>query len=218
MNRPKLQLALDNDNLLESLSAAKKASLQVDVIEVGTILAVENGMDAVRIIKSLFPDHIVLADIRIIKAGGKLAKLSFDAGADWVTVMSDASVDTIEAVVNEAKSRKNKDVQIEINRTITNEQLDYWQSLGITQIIYHRSTEVVEDEEKWSLDVLDELRGLAGRGFNLTITGGLKLSEIELFKDLPIYCFIAGRSIANAPDPNEAAMKYKNEIARVFGE
>jgi 3-dehydro-L-gulonate-6-phosphate decarboxylase len=217
MSRPKLQLALDNHDLACSLAAAQKAQSQVDVMEVGTILAVENGMQSVRIMKSLFPDHIVLADIRIIKAGGKLAKLAFDSGADWVTVMSDASNDTIEAVVKEVKSRENKDVQIEINQSFTSEQTDYWRSLGITQLIYHRSSEVVEEEEKWSPQVINELKHLADTGFNLSITGGLSVDEIKLFKDIPVYCFIAGRKIANSSDPLQAAKEYKDEIIRVFG-
>ncbi|API92247.1 3-keto-L-gulonate-6-phosphate decarboxylase [Virgibacillus pantothenticus] len=217
MSRPKLQLALDNHDLSSSLAAAQKSQSQVNVMEVGTILAVENGMKAVRIMKSLFPDHIVLADIRIIKAGGKLAKLAFDSGADWVTVISDASKDTIEAVVKEVKSRENKDVQIEINQTFTNEQTEYWRSLGITQLIYHRSSEVVEEEEKWSPEVINELKSLADKGFQLSITGGLSVDEIKLFKDVPVYCFIAGRKIANSPNPFQAAKEYKDEIIRVFG-
>lgn len=217
MSRPKLQLALDNHDLSSSLAAAQKAQSQVDVIEVGTMLAVENGMQAVRIMKSLFPDHIVLADIRIIKAGGKLAKLAFDSGADWVTVMSDASNDTIEAVVKEVKSRENKDVQIEINQSFTSEQAYYWRSLGITQLIYHRSSEVVEEEEKWSPKVINELKHLADKGFQVSITGGLAVDEIKLFQDVPVYCFIAGRKIANSQDPLQAAKEYQDEIIHVFG-
>ncbi|MBM7599102.1 3-keto-L-gulonate-6-phosphate decarboxylase [Virgibacillus halotolerans] len=217
MSRPKLQLALDNHDLSSSLAAAQKAQLQVDVMEVGTILAVENGINAVHIMKSLFPDHIVLADIRIIKAGGKLAKLAFESGADWVTVMSDASNETIEAVVKELKLHGNKDVQIEINQSFTSEQTEYWRSLGITQLIYHRSNEVVEKEVKWSPEVINELKNLADIGFQLSITGGLSVDEIKLFKDVPVYCFIAGRRIANSSDPFQAAKEYKEEIIRVFG-
>ena len=216
MSRPKLQLALDDPDLLKSLSVAQKAQSEVDVIEVGTMLAINNGMNAVSIMKSLFPNHIVLADIRIIKAGGKLAKLAFDSGADWVTVMSDASNETIEAVVNEARSRENKDVQIEINNSYTKKQTDYWRSLGITQLIYHRSNEVVDNEEKWSTTVIEELKALAEEGFDLSITGGLSIEEIEIFKDIPVYCFIAGRKIANAADPLKVAKAYKDKINKIF--
>lgn len=216
MHMPKLQLAMDTFDLPCSLSVAQSTQNQVDVMEVGTLLAVENGMNAVRIMKSLYPNHVVLADIRIIKAGGKLASLAFDSGADWVTVVSDASDETIEAVVKEANLRKNKDVQIEINENFTIDQEDYWRSLGISQIIYHRSNEVVEDEEKWSPGVLEQLKRLAGKGFKLSVTGGLRIDEIELFKDIPIYCFIAGRKIVDSNNPYLTAKQYKEEIKRVY--
>src|SRR5699024_206982 len=217
MHMPKLQLAMDTYNLPSSLSVAQKTQNQIDVMEVGTLLAVENGMNAVRIMKSLFPNHIVLADIRIIKAGGKLASLAFDSGADRVTVVSDASDETIEAVVTEANLRDNKDVQIEINEDFTIEQEDYWRSLGISQIIYHRSNEVVEDEEKWSPEVIDQLKKLADKGFKLSITGGLTVDEIKLFKDIPVYCFIAGRKIVSSNKPDQTSKDNKEEINRVFG-
>jgi len=216
MNKPKLQLALDNQNLIQALAVAQKTQSQIDVIEVGTILAIENGMQSVRLMKSLFPSHIILADIRIIKAGGKLSSLAFDAGADWVTVVSDASKETVKAVAEEANKRKNKDVQIEINESITNEQADYWKSLGITQLIYHRSNEVVDKEEKWNPQVLEKISSLAKKGFNLSVTGGLSVEEIKLFKDIPVYCFIAGRKISNSDIPFQIAKEYKEEIIHIF--
>lgn len=212
----KLQLALDNESLINSLKIAQEVNLEVDIIEVGTILAIENGMDAVRIMKSLFPNHIILADIRIIKAGGKLAKLAFDSGADWVTVMSNASMDTIEAVVKEVNSKKNKDVQIEINDSFTEKQLDEWKNLGINQLIYHRSSEVVVNEREWEDKEIENLKTLEEKGFKLNITGGLKVDDIKIFEELNINSFIVGRSITNSTEPLTSTKEYKKEIRRVF--
>lgn len=216
MEKPKLQLALDIQNMVSALGAAQKTAEEIDVIEAGTILMLSEGMEAVRILKELYPNHLILSDIRIIKAGGKLAAMAYDAGANWVTVISDASRDTIEAVVSESRKRPGTDVQIEINEGYDEEQLNYFLSLGITQMIYHRSSEVVEHEEKWNKETLDELKRLSDMGFRLSITGGLDLSEIKLFKDIPVYCFIAGRKICNAVDPLAAAREYQDEIRRVY--
>lgn len=216
MEKPKLQLALDIENMVPALAAAQKAAGEIDVIEAGTILMLSEGMKAVRMLKALYPNHLILSDIRIIKAGGKLAAMAYDAGADWVTVISDASRDTIEAVVSESRKRSGTDVQIEINEDYDDERLNYFLSLGITQLIYHRSSEVVENEEKWNKKTLDELKRLSDMGFCLTITGGLDISEIKLFKDIPVYCFIAGRKICNAVDPLGAAREYQKEIRRVY--
>lgn len=216
MEKPKLQLALDMQNMVSALNAAHKAAAEIDVIEAGTILMLSEGMKTVNILKTLYPDHFILSDIRIIKAGGKLAAMAYDAGADWVTVISDASRETIEAVVSESGKRPGTDVQIEINEDYDDERLNYFLSLGITQIIYHRSSEVVEKEEKWNKSTLAELKRLSNMGFRLSITGGLDISEIKLFKDIPVYCFIAGRKICNAEDPLAVAREYQEEIRRVY--
>lgn len=216
MEKPKLQLALDMQDMVSALDAAHKAAAEIDVLEVGTILMLSEGMKTVHILKTLYPDHLILSDIRIIKAGGKLAAMAYDAGADWVSVISDASRDTLKAVVSESEKRPGRDVQIEINGNYDDERLKYFLSLGMTQMIYHRSGEVVEKEEKWSQRTLEELKRLSDMGFRLSITGGLEIWEIKLFKDIPVYCFIAGRKICNAPDPLGAARKYQEEIRRVY--
>lgn len=216
MNIPKLQVALDIPDLQKTISVTQKIAGIVDVLEVGTILAVQEGMNAVRTLRSLYPDQVILADIRIIKAGGKLSKLAFDAGANWVTVISDASNETTEAVVSETKAAHDSDVQIEINDSYSDNQLEYWKNLGISQIIFHRSNEVIEEEEKWSEKTLDEVRRLCSMGFKVSITGGLSLDEIKVFKGIPVYCFIVGRKITNADDPNLVAAQYKQEIQNIF--
>ena len=69
MERPKLQVALDLQDLPSALGPLQKAAPHLDVIECGTILCLAEGMHAVRIIRSLFPDKPVLADVRIV--GGR---------------------------------------------------------------------------------------------------------------------------------------------------
>jgi 3-dehydro-L-gulonate-6-phosphate decarboxylase len=56
-------------------------------------------MGAVRAIRAAYPDHIVLADIRIAEAGSLLSAMAFEAGADWVTVVSGAAPEVFPAVV-----------------------------------------------------------------------------------------------------------------------
>lgn len=216
MEKPKLQLALDIQDMAAALAAAQKAAAGIDVIEAGTILMLSQGMKSVSTLKKLYPNHVILSDIRIIKAGAKLAAMAYEGGADWVTVISDASRDTVEAVVSESRKRPGTDVQIEINEGYDDDRLKYFLSLGITQLIYHRSGEVVEKEEKWDQRTLSELKRLSDMGFLLSITGGLELSEIQLFKEIPVYCFIAGRKICNARNPLDTAMEYQKEIRRVY--
>ena len=138
MELPKLQLALDTLDLPSALGPLQKASPYLDVIEIGTILCLAEGMRAVRIIRSLFPEKILLADVRIAEAGSLISKMVFDAGANWVSVVSGATMTTVEVVAREAQKNKG-DVQIELIDGWTMEQAREWRNLGIEQVITHRS-------------------------------------------------------------------------------
>lgn len=52
-------------------------------------------------------------------------------------------------------------------------------------------------------------------GFKMTVTGGVEVKDIHLFKDIPIYIFIAGRSIRDAENPELAAKEFKDEFKNI---
>ena len=112
-NRPKLQLALDTFDLPSALAPMQRAKDHIDVVEAGTILCYAEGMHAVRALRALYPEKILLADVRIAEAGSIIAKLAFDAGADWVSVVSGATLTTLEVVLKEAQKQR-KEVQLEL--------------------------------------------------------------------------------------------------------
>ncbi|MEJ1554708.1 3-keto-L-gulonate-6-phosphate decarboxylase UlaD, partial [Escherichia coli] len=85
----------------------------VDIIEVGTILCVGEGVRAVRDLKALYPHKIVLADAKIADAGKILSRMCFEANADWVTVICCADINTAKGALDVAKEF-NGDVQIEL--------------------------------------------------------------------------------------------------------
>ena len=217
MELPKLQLALDTLDLPSALGPLQKASAYLDVIEIGTILCLAEGMRAVRIIRSLFPEKILLADVRIAEAGSLISKMAFDAGANWVSVVSGATMTTVEVVAREAQKNKG-DVQIELIDGWTMEQAREWRNLGIEQVITHRSRDSeAKGDLTWSERDFDEIRMLAEMGFKVTVTGGVGLSDIPLFAGVPVYVFIVGRGIYKADHPEIAARSFRNAIEANFG-
>lgn len=216
MTRPKLQVALDTYDLPSALAPLQQAGPFVDVIEAGTILCLAEGLRAVQIIRSLFPEKIILADVRIAEAGSLISKMAFEAGANWVSVVSGATLNTVEVVLEEAH-KHNGDVQIELIDGWTWEQTRSWRNLGIQQVITHRSRDAeVKGELTWSERDFDEIRRLADMGFKVTVTGGVKLEDIPSFAGVPVYVFIAGRSIYKAADPATAAREFQTAIRRTF--
>ena len=215
--KPLLQIALDTYDLPSALRPLQKAAPHINVIEVGTILCLAEGMQAVRVIRSLFPEKTILADVRIAEAGSIISKMAYDAGADWVSVVSGAAPDTAEVVLKEAQSR-GKDVQIELSDGWTWEMAQKWADLGIQQVITHRSRDAeAKGNLTWLQEDFDMVRRLHEMGFKVTVTGGVKAKDIPLFAGVPVYIFIAGRAILGADDPAAAAQEFQNVIARTFG-
>ena len=215
--KPLLQIALDTYDLPSALRPLQKAAPHINVIEVGTILCLAEGMQAVRVIRSLFPEKTILADVRIAEAGSIISKMAYDAGADWVSVVSGAAPDTAEVVLREAQSR-GKDVQIEFSDGWTWEMARKWADLGIQQVITHRSRDAeAKGNLTWLQEDFDMVRRLHEMGFKVTVTGGVKAKDIPLFAGVPVYIFIAGRAILGADDPAAAAQEFQNVIARTFG-
>lgn len=218
MALPMLQLALDNKTLPDALAATRILAREVDVLEAGTILVCAEGMQAVRCLKALYPDRIVLADIKAADAGSILANMCYDNGADWMTVICCAPIATVESALTEAKRRgKGQDVQIELTGSWSWAEARAWRAAGVTQVVYHRGRDAQAAGQSWSDEDLGKIRELAAMGFELSVTGGLTLEDLPLFKGIPVKVFIAGRAIRDAVDPAAAARAFKARIAELWG-
>ena len=214
---PKLQVALDNTSLRDAMDAIRDIGNIIDVIEVGTILHVAEGLEPVRCLRALYPDKIILADIKGADAGSLLAKQCFGAGATWMTVICCAEIPTMKGMLDVAKEMgEDRDVQIELYGDWTWEHAKAWKEAGLTQVVYHRSRDAQAAGKNWGEADLEKIGKLCDMGFKVTVTGGLSINDISLFKEYPIYCFIAGRSIRDAKDPAEEARLFKAEINKYW--
>jgi 3-dehydro-L-gulonate-6-phosphate decarboxylase len=212
---PKLQIALDNLSYTDAVSALKDVVQEIDVIEVGTILLCAEGKRSVEYLKTMYPDKIVLADAKIADAGKIITPMMFDAGADWTTIICCAELPTITGAL-EIANKLGKDIQIELTGHWTFEQAEQWKQAGVRQVVYHRSRDAQAAGVNWGPEDLEKVGRLCEIGFQVTVTGGITVEDIKLFKDLPIYVFIAGRSIRDAANPVAAAQEFKAEFAKYW--
>lgn len=218
MSLPLLQVALDNTTLEAAIESVKKYGHIIDIVEVGTVLHYAEGAKATRKMREMYPDKIVLDDIKGADAGTTLANIVFGAGADITTAICCADVNTMIAMKKvAAEYGENKDVQIELYGNWTFDEAQLWLDAGLTQLVYHRSRDAELAGKKWSDDDLTKIKKLIQMGFKVTITGGLQVDDLTLFKGIDIHGVIAGRSIRNADDPEQAALKFKTEIKRIWG-
>lgn len=204
MSKPLLQIALDSLSLEKAVADAKQAENLVDIIEVGTILACAEGMKAVSTLRALHPNHIIVCDLKTTDGGAILAKMAFEAGADWLTVSAAAHpatkaackkvADEFNAAHPELKVKK--EIQIEIYGNWTLEDAKDWLALGVTQAIYHRSRDAELAGKGWTSEDIELMKQLSELGLQLSITGGIVPQDIHLFKGIRnAKAFIAGRAL-----------------------
>ncbi len=204
MSKPLLQIALDSLSLEKAVADAKQAESVVEIIEVGTILACAEGMKAVSTLRALHPNHILVCDLKTTDGGAILAKMAFEAGADWLTVSAAAHpatkaackkvADEFNAAHPELKVKK--EIQIEIYGNWTFDDAKEWVASGVKQAIYHRSRDAELAGKGWTEEDIAKMQRLEEIGLELSITGGIVPEEIHLFKSIKnAKVFIAGRAL-----------------------
>ncbi|MFR8085653.1 MAG: 3-keto-L-gulonate-6-phosphate decarboxylase UlaD [Leuconostoc gelidum] len=211
MTKPNLQIALDQNTLADAVKIAHLAGSIVDIVEVGTILELQAGQDAIRVLRAMFPDKIIASDTKCADAGSTVAQNSKDAGADLMTVIDSATIATMKS----AKSVLDG-IQVELYSAWNWDLAEKWQEIGIEQVIYHQSRDALLAGEVWGKKDLDIVKNFIDMGFKVSVTGGLNLDTIKLFKDVPVYTFIAGRAITGQADPALAAQKFQDEIKKYW--
>ena len=212
MTKPNLQVALDNNTLASALADVREVGPIVDIVEAGTILILQEGDQAVKALRALFPNKTVIADTKCADAGGTVAKNMADAGADWMTCICSATIPTMKAAAKEIG-----EIQVELYGNWTKEDAQSWLDAGISQAIYHQSRDALLSGGSWGEKDLNKVKTLVDMGFRVSVTGGLKPEVLPLFKGVDVYTFIAGRAITQAADPAAAAQQFQDEIVRIWG-
>lgn len=209
--KPNLQVALDNNTLESALADVREVGNIVDIVEAGTILILQEGTKSVKSLKALFPNKTVIADTKCADAGGTVAKNMADAGANWMTCICSATIPTMKAANKEID-----EIQVELYGNWTKEDAQKWLDAGISQAIYHQSRDALLSGETWGEKDLNKVKMLVDMGFRVSVTGGLNVDTLKLFKGVDVYTFIAGRAITKATDPAKAATDLQNEIKRIW--
>ncbi|WOO86830.1 orotidine 5'-phosphate decarboxylase / HUMPS family protein [Mollicutes bacterium LVI A0039] len=215
---PKLQVAMDNVTVESMLEQVYPIGEIVDVIEIGTVLHLTQGMLPLKIIRQMYGnDKMILSDLKCADAGTTLCQQSVDAGANQVTAICAADLETI-ALMKTVADQSGAQIHIELYGEYSSEMMEGWKSIGIEHVIYHRSRDSQLSGRAWGEVDFNKIKILNDHGFKVTITGGLEVEDIKLFKDFNVYCFIAGRSIRESADSVNEALRFKAEIKEHFHE
>ena len=212
----KLQLSLDLVDLNQALNIIQQTKDSIDIVEVGTPLALLEGVKALKTIKSQFPDSELLADYKIIDGGYYEASMAFDNGADIVTVLAAASDATINGSIRAAKDF-GKEILVDLIRCVgLEEQLKRLDSLGADYVCVHTP---IDDQDgknspvaelKIARDVIQKSK--------LAIAGGLQIANLEQILPYSPDIVIVGSGIVKSENMKETAAKVKNILEKNNGQ
>lgn len=214
---PLLQAALDYISLPPALAMALQIAPEVDVLELGTPLCKAAGLEAIRSLREVLPDKIILADLKTPDVGGLEAKMAFDAGADMMTVIGGAALATVAQALEVAR-QENKEMLMELTgvRDIIARAKE-WREIGVERMVYHRGWDEEAAAREWTEEDKKVVRQLIDMGFHITITGGITVDLLPFFQELPVSIIIAGRAIHQAKDPRASAHQFRSTIHHLWG-
>ena len=214
---PLLQCAMDYISLAPALAMSLKVAPEVDIIEIGTPLCKAAGLDAIRFVREVLPDKLILADFKTPDVGGLEAKMAFDAGADMMTVIGGAALATVASALEAARAA-GKEMLMELTgvRDII-ARASEWREIGIERMVYHRGWDEQAFNRQWVEEDLNTVRQLIDMGFKVTVTGGITKETLGFFQPLDVSVVICGRGIREASDPLQAAREFRHEMQRLWG-
>jgi 3-hexulose-6-phosphate synthase len=187
----KLQLALDLVNIPEAKQLVKEVEAYIDIVEIGTPVVINEGLRAVKEIKEAFPNLQVLADLKIMDAGGYEVMKASEAGADIITVLGVSDDSTISGAVAEAKKQGKKIMVDMINVKNIEERAKEIDALGVDYICVHSGY----DHQAAGLNSFQELTTIKRvvKNAKTAIAGGIKLSTLpEVIQAGPDLVIVGG--------------------------
>lgn len=201
--RALLQVALDDIERRDIFPLLDRIHDVVDIIEVGTPLLMRYGVEIITEIKKAHPHIDVLSDTKIMDAAFYEAVLSFEAGADYVTVLALTDDGSLAEAVNAARLHGGKVVADMICVSDQASRATRLADLGVDVLAVHTGV----DQQALGRTPLDDLRTLTacGAGVPLAVAGGISRATIDDYLDLNPSILIVGSGISRAEDPGAEA-------------
>ncbi|MEK3735061.1 MULTISPECIES: 3-hexulose-6-phosphate synthase [Paenibacillus] len=205
-----LQLALDLVNIPEAKQVVAEVAEHIDIVEIGTPVVINEGLHAVKAIKEAFPHLRVLADLKVMDAGGYEVMKASEAGADIITVLGVSDDATIKGAVAEAR-KQGKQVMVDmINVKNMEERAREIDGFGVDYICVHSGYDH-QAEGKNSFEELATINRVVQQA-KTAVAGGIKLETLpEVIAAKPDLVIVGG-GITGQSDMKAVAAEMKQLV------
>lgn len=199
-----LQLALDLVDLEAALRLAKQASeVGIDIIEIGTPLLKAHGSRAIKQIRSMVSNSLIMVDTKTTDAGAMEVEIVGRAGGDAMSVLGLSSTETIQESVTRGKEL-GVSVWVDMIHVIDPvKRAEELRSIDPDIIIAHVGIDVQRSRGVTIENLEREIRGLVEKGFRVAVAGGIRGHAIKRMADLGVSVIIIGSWITKHHEPVE---------------
>ena len=205
-----LQLALDLVNIEEAKQVVGEVQEFIDIVEIGTPVVINEGLRAVKEVKEAFPNLTVLADLKVMDAGGYEVMKASEAGAGIVTILGATDDATIKGAVEEAKKQSKKILVDMIAVKDLAGRAKEVDAMGVDYICVHTGYDL-QAVGKNSFEDLQTIKSVV-KNAKTAIAGGIKLDTLpEVIKVQPDLVIVGG-GITGQADKKAAAAKMQQMI------
>jgi len=214
----KLQVALDLIDLNQALIIGREAlEGGADIVEAGTPLIKKFGMEAVKALRSAFPDVTIVADMKTMDAGALEAEMALIAGADIVTVMALAPEETIIEALDKARELGGKVMVDLMNVTDVRNVALRMKELRADYLCLHVGIDVQKrrgvSPEQLCREISEVSSILPNR---VAVAGGIKAETAPKYAKAGASIIIVGGAITRSSNPREATKRIKEAIRRAL--
>ena len=210
MKNAKLQVALDFLELSRAMKVAESAVAGgADYIEIGTPLIKSEGLDAVRKARQLFPDAVIIADLKTMDAGKIEAEAAAKAGASVMTVIGAAPESTIRECV---EAGKHYGIKVAVDLLGLENPVEFAaraKDLGVDWLDVHCAIDQ-QMEGKDPFELLRAVRKVSD--LTLAVAGGVNSETAPACIEAGADVVIVGGAITKALDVKQATADIKKAL------
>ncbi len=205
----KLQFTYNTPDLDQALQIAKQTAEYADILGVGSLLIIKEGVRALEAFRKEFPNKQLCSEIKITEKADQAVALMAQAGAHYITVLAGTFTTTIKKAVEAAKKF---DVKVALDLldapSIGQSAMDA-KTLGADIVVLHQQIDTTLEtngiNDDW-LNVKDNTK------VPIFITGKVNQENFGEIIKLRPHGIMIGTAITKADNPAKAAHFFRSQI------
>jgi bifunctional enzyme Fae/Hps len=212
-NPPYLQVAMD----LVDMKSVERVLTQVPandhvLIEAGTPLIKQFGLNVISEIRKIRPDSFIIADLKTLDTGNLEARMAANASADAVVVSGLAPVSTIEKFILEAKKTGIYSVIDMLNVEDPVALVKELASRGAAPSIVELHRAIDEEGSEYNWGNIGAIKEAAGGNLLVATAGGVRQHVVKTALKSGADILVVGRAITASKNIKNAAEQFLEEL------